>query len=105
MTNEDKYETLKYTYNSARMRAKVHPDIMEKSIKDAENIPRFNSEKEAMIYARTKLKENIKDDIKLWATVKKDKERYYLSAPWIVTVGAQVTAAEYVGFCYLKDIE
>lgn len=94
---------LKYTYESAKSRMKIHPEIAAKSLKIVEDCPHFDNEKEATEFAIRMAKETHSENYKIWSTIEKDKEFYRLSAPWLVTNGAQTAAAEYIGWCFIDD--
>ena len=48
---------LKYTYESAKSRMKIHPEIAAKSLKIVEDCPHFDNEKEATEFAIRMAKE------------------------------------------------
>ena len=66
----------------------------------------FESFEEALNFAQLKEKENPYGGVKIFSTIHKDEEFYYIDAPWLVVVSVkQINAAEYVGLCFIADAD
>lgn len=95
--------TLKYQYESAKERMRVHPVRASESLKIVEDFPHFESLEEALDFAQLKEKEKPFAGGKIMATIHKDEEFYYIGAPWLVASRKQIEAAEFVGLCFIAD--
>lgn len=86
-------DELKYTYESAKARMRVHPYIAKKYNEIINECPHYKTLDDAI--------NSVNDEIymyQIWAKIGKDEEFYYIQDYYIVTDDNRVaTAAEYIG--------
>ncbi len=96
---------LGHTYESTKARMKAHPERAEKDTEIVKGCPHFKTGKEAVQFASTMSESKSFGLVKVWATIEKDEEFYRIGAPWVVSVGAQHLAAEYIGLYFVCDVD
>lgn len=91
---------LKCTYENAKGRMEVHPDIANKYIGIIQKHPYFKTEKEALEVAIKN--EGDKPRWQIWAKIEKDEEFYRIQDYYIVSDDYRVLiAADYIGMAQI----
>lgn len=94
---------LEHDYEHAKTRMEGHPEYTEECKRIIAKLHPFKSEKEAIEAAVALVKVDRLSSAIVFATIDKDEEFYYVTAPWYVVDGADTMAAEYIGLYPVHD--